>query len=51
LAHNFLVIVDIFGIKQGSRYAGFELSAIKTQVGKTAKKRGYLALESAFIRH
>jgi hypothetical protein len=49
--HTFSAIVDIFGIRQSSRYASFKLSAIKMRTEKNAKKWGYLALGSAFIRH
>jgi hypothetical protein len=36
-SHTFRAIVDIFGIRQSSRYASFKLSAIKTKTKKTAK--------------
>jgi hypothetical protein len=34
--HIFCATVDIFGIRQSSRYASFKLSAIKIKIEKTA---------------
>jgi hypothetical protein len=43
-------IVDIFGIGQSSRYAGFKLSAIKMKTKKTSKKAGSLSIEGRFYQ-